>query len=498
MSGISFNGLGSGIPVQQIVEATIEAESVPLKYMQRDKEFYSSQISALGQISSRLSSLSDAMNDLRGLDKFQQLAAKSSKEDLFTATADHLAGATSGNYSIDVLAEARNYKIVSDSQSTTATFTGTLEITDADSTTFSFDATGMTLDQLRKAINDEAGLDGKISATIVNEGNDQARLVLKSDISGEDGRFTADFSGVDIARDEELSSYSQTYRDSLPPPQRADYDALFTDADKNLDAHIQVDGIDAYSSTNTFTNVITGVDIELTQGASTLDNTSSTLDVSRDDQAIKDNIDAFVKAYNDVVIHLNEAKKGSLYGDSTIRSIQNELREVLNTPTEGTDAADTQDNLLAMIGIETYVDKSYDPEEGGNSRNGTLEIDSAKLTEALDNNFDEVARIIGASSDLDASQPDGYAQRFADMADRLVSGGVRDGEAYKGLLQIRKDGLNSQVDRLDDRMEATNRRLDLLEERLYSQFNAIEGMVANYQSTGNYIAQQMASLPGYG
>ncbi|WP_404417387.1 flagellar filament capping protein FliD [Marinospirillum sp.] len=486
MSGISFNGLGSGIPVQQIVEATVKAESAPLKRLQNDKDFFSSQISALGKISSRLSGLKDAMNDLRGLDKFQQLAANTGNEDLFTSTADHLAGATSGNYSIEVMAEAKNYQQVSSSYAKADTLgadTGDVKLdftglTDADGNAvadISLDVAGKTLDEIRKEINNNEDLKGLVSANLVNVNETDARLVIKSDRTGTDSNFSADFSGVDAPA-------ALNAKDSTVAGQ---------------DAHIQVDGIDAYSSTNSFSNVITGVDIELTKGASTLDNKSSTLDISRDDESIKDNIDAFVKAYNDVIIHLNEAKKGSLYGDSTVRAIESELRNVVTTPTEGEDAADTQNNLLAMIGIETYVDRSYDPEEGGNSRNGTLEIDSAKLTEALDNNFDEVATILGASSKLDDAQPDGYAQRFADLADRLVSGGIQNGEPFKGLLQIRKEGLNNQVDRIDDRMESTNQRLDLLEDRLYSQFNAIEGMVANFQSTGNYLNQQFASLPGY-
>ncbi len=487
MSGISFMGVGSGLPVKDIIEATLAAEAAPLKRLENDKKFYESQISAMGQLKSRLNSMAEAMRDLQGLDKFQQLAATSSNEKLFTATADHKAGATAGNYNIEVLAEAKNYRHVSGPLSTVDKFTnpgtltfkaanGTDDLKDKDGNVISINTENKTLDEIRAEINSHEGLKGKLSASIVNESGTSGRLVLNSAVSGEEGRFTANFSNTAITKDAGLSS-----KDT---------------ATENLNAHIKIDGIDAYSSTNKFENVISGVSINVTAGASKETNKAASMQVKRDDKAIKDNIDAFVKAYNDVVIHLNEAKKGSLYGDSTIRSIEGEMRNILYSPTVGDDDDDTQKNFLALIGIEVFVDKSYDP-KNPNSRNGTLEVDSAALTKALDENFDKVAHILGSSKALDDTQPSGYAERFAELATRLVSGGVKDGQSYKGLVQIRTEGLGKEVDRINDRVDSTNLRLELLEARLVKQFSAIDGIVSKFNSTGSFISQQMAGLPGY-
>ncbi|SFC14353.1 Flagellar hook-associated protein 2 N-terminus [Marinospirillum celere] len=485
MSGISFNGVGSGLPVNDIIKATVQAESAPLKRLQNDKQFFNSQISALGQLSSRLGSLRSAMLDLRGMDKFQVLAADSGNEKLFTSTADHLAGAKAGNYSIEVLAEARNYRHVSESLSKTATYDGELTFLDANNdplldtngNAITIDTTGKTLDQIRSAINNHADLSGKVSANLVNENDTQGRLVINSQVSGEKGRITAEFTNVDLAdKDDDLS----------------------TKATDNLDARIKIDGIEASSSTNNFSNVISGVSINITPGAMNEASQTSTLQIQRDDDTIKDNIDAFVKAYNDVIIHLNEAKKGSLYGDSTTRDVEAQMRDILYTPTQSKDGdpEKTQQNMLALMGIEMQVNRNYDP-ENPDSQNGTLKIDREKLTEALNNDFDRVALTIGGSSFLDDDQPDGYAQRFADMAQRLTTTTSEDGQIRKGLLEIRREGLRSEVNRIDDRIESTNMRLDLLEQRLYRQFNAIEGMIANLNSTGNFIGQQLAGLPGY-
>ena len=512
MSGISFMGVGSGLPVNDIIKATVAAEAAPLKRLENDKKFYQSQISAMGQLSSRLSTMRTAMLDLRGETKFQQLAANTGNDKLFTATADHLAGATAGNYTVEVLAEARNYRHVSDSLDKTDTYTGTLTFNDAngdplldkDGVAISIDTTGKTLDQIRSAINSHADLKGKVSANVVNESETHARLVINSTISGEAGRFEANFTNPAlVSRDEELSSYSQEYNDALDPGDQAAYLALHPEATRNLDARIKIDGIEASSSTNTFSNVVSGVTITVAQGAMNETSKSSTLEVKRDDKAIKDNINAFVKAYNDVIIHLNEAKKGSLYGDSTIRSVESELRNILYTPTTSAldpghadFEKDTQKNYLAILGIEVYSSKSYDP-ENPDSQNGTLRINDSKLTEMLENDFERVSHVIGASDFVDDGGIDGYAARFADLAQRLTSTTSQNGVLSKGLLEIRREGLNSQVGRIDDKIDSTNLRLELLEARLVKQFSAIDGMVANLNSTGSWIGQQFASLPGY-
>lgn len=511
MSGISFMGVGSGLPVNEIIKATVAAESAPLVRLENDKKFYQSQISAMGQLSSRLSTMRTAMLDLRGQTKFQQLAANTGNNKLFTATADHVAGATAGKYTIEVLAEARNYRHVSGSLDKTATFTGTLTFNDADgnplldkdNNPISINAAGKTLDQIRSEINSHADLKGKISANLVNESETHGRLVINSAVSGEAGRFTANFSDASITKDSALSSYSQAYHDALAPAEQAAYLALHPEATRNLDARIKIDGIEASSSTNTFSNVVSGVTINVAQGAMNETSKISSLDVKRDDKAIIDNINAFVKAYNDVIIHLNEAKKGSLYGDNTIRSVEGELRNILYTPTTSAlDPSDpdfendTQKNYLALLGIEVYSSKSYDP-ENPDSQNGTLRINNSKLKEMLESDFDRVAHVLGASNFVDDGGIDGYAARFADLAQRLTSTTSEGGQLRKGLIEIRREGLNNEVKRINDRIDSTNMRLELLEERLVRQFSAIEGIISNLNSTGSWIGQQMSNLPGY-
>lgn len=484
MSGISFSGIGSGLPVKEMIGAIMKAESVPLARMEHDKKFYESQISALGTLKTRLDTMKGAMDKLKGLSNFQHLSSDSTNESLFTATADHLAGATNANYVIDVIAEARNYQEVTAAVSSTDEFgstSGPLTFTDkdnnplldSDGNAISIDTAGKTLDQIREEINKHEDLKDKVSASLVNVGDGNARLVLSAVDSGEAGRFAANFGGTELIKDAGLSSNGDS-----------------------LDARIKINGIEATSSTNTFSDVITGVTIDLKTGAASQTEKTGGLQVKRDDAKIRDHIDEFVKAYNDVIIHINEAKKSSLYGDSTLRSIESEMRNVLYQPTESADGSDAGKNFLTMIGIEVFVDKSYDP-DNPNSQNGTLKIDNDKFTKALDEDFDRVAHILGATSD-GSDGVKGYAQRFSELANNLMRGGVNNGESYKGLLEIRTEGLGNQVKQVNERMDRFSMRLESMEARLLKQFNAADAMSAHFQSTSAFLMQQMAGLPGYG
>lgn len=435
MAGISFSGIGSGLPVQEIIGAVMKAESVPLQRMEYDKKFFESQISALGQLSSRLGSLKGAMDKLKGADKFQHMRATSSNEDLFTANADFSQGANVYNGNIKVLAEARNFAQFTQATNDTSNpiNAGMLNfhqngqaIQDENGNDIQFDTTGKSLEDIRDAINSDDALKDKVSASIVKDG-DNYRLSLNSLETGKEGAVVASFDGGGFGIDNVASD-----------------DAANLEA---LNAKIQVGGgtgtgLIMSSSTNTF-QVADGIEITLKAGSSELPNTTANLRVGRDDDKIKDHIDEFVKAYNDVMIHINEAKKSSLYGDSTLRSVEAEMRNVLYTPTEGVNGGDANKNFLALIGIEVHVNKSYDP-DNPDSQNGTLKINAEKLKKALDEDFEGVSHILGATSD-DENGVAGYAERFSNMAQNLMSGGVSNGEAYKGLLQIRTEGLGNQA-----------------------------------------------------
>jgi|AntRauTorcE11897_2_1112592.scaffolds.fasta_scaffold01660_8 flagellar hook-associated protein 2 len=500
MSGISFNGVGSGLPVEDIVKASVEARSVPLKKMQAEQQEVQQKISAYGQLSSRVSKFESAMSKLSDPGQFTQIAAKTSDESLFTATASHETGAQNGDYTVEVVSEAENYRWVSESKGLTDTFTGNLSfddvdgntLTDSDGSDISLDVDGKTLDQIRQDINDHEDLQSHLSANLVNEGNDQARLVINSASSGDVGRFTANFDDAALAtKDPNLSS------DDLDE----------TDDSTSLDARIKIDDITATSSTNTFEEVVTGVTIDVTAGAlnETAGTKSGSLSVGVDKAAIEDKVNSFMNSYNELVIFLDQASKpqtnpatgetqpGPLQGDTIVQSIQNELRRVIDTP--ASDNPDDYQSYLSHLGIGTKVETGEGSADAPG--NGTLRADppregetTTRLSRMISDDFETVARIIG-------DPETGYAARFEEAAKRISTGETVDGQFHPGIISARQSGLEAQSERTEGRIEATMGRLDAYEERLYSQFNAIESVTANLNSQGEQLQQQFASLPGY-
>ncbi|ODC04170.1 hypothetical protein BFW38_12175 [Terasakiispira papahanaumokuakeensis] len=470
-AGIKFSGLGSGLDVEAIVDATVQAESMQLERLKEEKNFTDTQISDYGKVSTMLDQLQTTMDKLTGADNFALLKSSTSNENLFSIAADREDGAQSGTYDIQVIDEARQYKSVSQSAAKDDSFTGTLSIKNADGSDTLADidlSGGKSLEQIRAAINANEDLKGKVTASIVQEGNGQQRLILKSAETGEENRLTVDYSGVSGAGLSEDSTLS-------------------SDA-SSLDAKIKVDGIEATSSTNTFDNVISGVTITLNDGASLQSDKQGTARVARDDEQIKSNIEDFVNSYNEVVKFLNQAKnkETSLGKETTIRSIETALRSVISAPA-GSDP-NNWENYLGSLGITT------DPGAPGDTldpNRGTLKLDSEELQKALESDFDQVAFVLG--------DPDtGYASRLAKIAEQMTSTTVdSEGRIQKGLIEIRTEGLTKNSTRIAERITKEQERLDALEARLYTKFNSIESLTANLNSTASYIGGQISSLPGY-
>jgi flagellar hook-associated protein 2 len=67
-----------------------------------------------------------------------------------------------------------------------------------------------------------------------------------------------------------------------------------------------------------------------------------------------------------------------------------------------------------------------------------------------------------------------------------------------GSITAREESINASLEDIADQREALELRIDSLQARLVSQFTALDALVANFQTTGNFLAQQIANLPGSG
>ncbi|MBC8432298.1 MAG: flagellar filament capping protein FliD [Desulfobacterales bacterium] len=161
------------------------------------------------------------------------------------------------------------------------------------------------------------------------------------------------------------------------------------------DASIVVDGVTVTDSSNTLTDVIQGVTLNLVGEDGVAEDTTITVKVERDLGAVKSKITTMNDAFNTIMDYINtqftyddenEQVGGILFGDGTLSSVKTEL---IRTVTKQITGLPSGYDYLSLIGITLDL---TDTEEGKYD-NMNLAIDDDKLTDALETNFNDVKNL---------------------------------------------------------------------------------------------------------
>ena len=67
-----------------------------------------------------------------------------------------------------------------------------------------------------------------------------------------------------------------------------------------------------------------------------------------------------------------------------------------------------------------------------------------------------------------------------------------------GILTTREEGINTSLEKLQEDRDSLEFRLDAMRSRLVKQFSALDALISRFQTTGNFLAQQIDALPGAG
>lgn len=405
---ISSLGVGSGLDLNSIISGLMQAESQPLVALQSQKSTYQSKISAYGTVKSALTTFQTSASALSSASKFNAQKATSSDTSILTAKTDGTA--TVGNFDITVSQLAKSQKIASSgfASSDTVVGTGTLTIsfgtyvpddgdglTTTDNTftanpdktdlTITIDSSNNTLEGVRDAINDA---NGDVTATIINNGS-TSQLVLTSKDSGEINtlKITVD---DDDATDTDTSGLSQLAYD---PTAAVGSGENMSEIQEAKNALLNIDGIDIVKYSNTIDDAVDGLTLTLLKTTDTGESVS--LGIESDEDTIKESIKSFVNAFNklnDTFKDLTKynaddtTKNGKLIGDGTLRTISYQMRSVL-TNSIGSGTLTT----LNDVGVKF-------------NDSGLLVLDEAILSEAIDENFSDIARLFSANATFTDSQ----------------------------------------------------------------------------------------------
>jgi flagellar hook-associated protein 2 len=447
---ISAPGIGSGLDVAGIVTQLMDLERRPLEALQARQEEYEAQLSAYGQLKSALSTFQDAMRNLNYEVDFKKFTAESSNESVLTANTN--SASATGKYSIEVDRVAQRHTMASGwfGSSEIVGGKGGDELTlTIGSDSLAVDLSdGKTLAQLASSINAHPDNMG-VRATVINvdsTGTSQ-RLALVSPASGSENAIQLGGTINGIPPEAELSFYTTNRIDG----------ATIADLGK-LDAAITVDGISVLRAENTVNDIIPGITLNLNSAAP---GSVVNLEVARDTASISESVKTIGEAYNGLMETLKELRLGDLEADSTIRTLENQIRGVLN---QGGGSGTF--SHLSQVGLS--LDKY-----------GEMQFDADDLEKALDTDIDSVAQLFAGAGT-------GIASGFDDLVGDLLG--------YKGLIQNRIDGIErSKESNIDDQYKM-ELRLETTEQRYYKQYAALDTLVAQMTSTSSYLTQQLDAM----
>jgi flagellar hook-associated protein 2 len=112
---------------------------------------------------------------------------------------------------------------------------------------------------------------------------------------------------------------------------------------------------------------------------------------------------------------------------------------------------------------------------------GQMSVDGTKLGAALNTDFDAVGELFGAPEV-------GMAAKLDKLLDPYLQTG--------GVFDNRDASVKSSIADIDEQREALSTRLQGLQQRYLRQFNALDGLLAQLNSTSNFLTQQLSQLPG--
>lgn len=472
MSMFGIDGLASGLDTTSLINQLMQVEAMPQTLLKQKSTSAQSLVSALQGLNTRVASLADAAGKAAKAESWQAFSGTSSSDG---ATVTTRAGAqpSSVSFTVDSLATAQvsvsgafradgsaaTPRMVDGVPEPVATaldlgVPATITVRKADDTLVTVQPASGSLADIAKALNQTTA--AGVRATMVRAGLDGDgepvyRLQLTGTATGEAGAFTV-FAG-------EGTTGPQLAATEIAAAQDARV-TLWRDTPAETEFR---------SATNTFSELMTGVDITVSKVTGP-DDEPTTVTVGRDDAALsklaKDLVGAMGVVLSEITSRTATTTRtngdgtttvtGGLFtGDSAVRSIRTQLSDALGRPVGATSPAE--------VGIVL-------------GRDGTFTFDEAAFAAAVAADPTKVQTVVS-----------GLAQRVADSAT-----GISD--RFDGTLTLKIQNQERQVRDLGTQIESWDRRLELRRAGLQRTYSALEVTLSNLQGQSSWLAGQLSGL----
>ncbi len=480
---ITFSGLATGLDTDSIVTQIMELERAPIDRLTTQRDNETERLNAFFQLKGRLDDLKTAASSMSLTSQVRTTKANLSSDSAFTANTD---SAALGNYDISIAQLAQVQKSVTSgfsSNTDPVLGTGSVTVNGVEITIGEENNSLLTFAESLNARSSETG----VSVSIIDDGSGS-------------NPYNLVFTGKDANTSFEITA-------NLQDAQSAPVAFNTTTARAAQQAVAFIDGIKVVSDSNTITNAISGVTLNLksvsdTSSAGTAETgvdpwewadppvyTAAQMNITADTDALKEKVTTFVTSYNAVIEFINsgyeefgggttaqtttddetsdtEELLGSvLRGDATVNNMKRQLQSVFSDSIENNGAF----RILSEIGISTQ-------------RDGSLKQDNSKLDKAVSNNFDDMVALLSGEGEVD-----GVMKKFNSVLLGINS-------ASSGMYATQKNAYQSSISKIDSQIEVMESRMSKRELTLRNQFSAMEQLVSALNAQGDFLSQQIANL----
>jgi len=473
--GLNFGSATSGegfdvtSTVNQIV-ANLQTVETPWKNRLTDLQARDTALTSLGM------QLSTLTNDLLALTDFQGImAAKtgSSSDTGVLQLSFASATAIAGTHTVLIQNLAQTSSAASDAIQASDILTGGITFKVGDGAWQTVDvgdsSTQSTLAGLSAAIN-AAGLG--VQASVLTNADGTQRLTLVSRTPGANGQITI----ADLTNN---PSSPTTLADSTTPD--ANVGIGLKTVQRGLDAVINVDGIEVTSASNSVSNAIPGVTFQLlstgasTSSAGTTGPENIQVVIANDISSIESAISTFVDDYNTAIkaVNAQEGKDSTgtaeaLYGTSVLAQMQQGLQSAFSA-SSGSGAV----NSLISLGITATA-----------TSDGTIALDLDMLSNALNNNFDQVVSFFQDTGK--------FGSTFKRTLDSLGTSSTRGGAIALALKEDQR-----QESTLSDNIEKQEALIATQKVHLTAQLSLANQILQSIPQQIQQVDEMYSAITGY-
>ena len=541
---LSKIGVGSGLNTTELIQALVEADTVAAsENLNNLEENAKAKISAFSILKSNLKDFKDIVKEIQSQQQYGFIG-QTSDATVATLTATGSKAGSTINSSVTVSTLASSHSLTGPTYSSPTATVGARTLT-INFGTWSADPTAGGGQSFTSNGQDQIQVTASSSATLVDLRDLINTTVTDSDNDGQkDVNASIIYDGTNymlMLKSQSGASYEMKVSDSNASPAYA-YDATdgaqLTQRVAGTDSAFTVDGISMTRSSNSVDDLFDGFTLDLKKTSGTAIRVSSEVDLS----SVQTLVEGYVGTYNEVMESLkamgandqvDPENDGALIGDSTLREIMRELREMSSTAIGGYDGGPY---YLSYLGVAT-------------ERDGSLSFDRTKLETQFKSKPETVrafftnnyatsnSNITIKAFDFVNTQPGSYA--FSTDGSTHTIGGVsatKSGDTYsvasgnpKGLtievengsgvtsgtifygksflnlltekldtylkfnsiIDTRMTNLNDTLRTVSDKRIALEGRIQKLTERYALQYSSMESTIAQFQETGNMLTSML-------